>query len=508
MARLRGGAGQSTRHTGDQYQRGYVFKYPQRWQEILGPWNNIAPGKDRDLPTDTLKLVDDGMLRNGMVSGAWGAEKDDIVVSSDTGSIIHGAYEMRVLGVPYHVTFRTYSAAASDYKNMEVDTVDADGNIRQTSVFVSATPIPHTVRVIATAWQNLIFFSWIGAAHVYQYDPATFTLIEILDQDAYFLEVVNNNLLVVNKSGSSFLIKYSVDSDLDNFTDPGSGQIVVDGALGEPRGLELLNNGAMLLCENGAMELAPTGSASPAFSAVNRSEISGVGQMYATTRYNNKLFYLGKDRKIKVFNGSEQDISINSRLYNDQVNLAASNRLGVVLISSVDEFEDTLMLNPDTLNCVCSYTGGFHYMADSPESLGQVKFYVNLLDVEYYSMDTLTLNPAEYTTPAIETGYMHFGRPVYLERMEVMLSSKTGPKAMCATIVGKTLGGADVSKAFSALAPNGAVVMGSKVVYYVNCFLTEVQILLQNGFLTGDPWTKDNGIEAIQLYGYEEAQDA
>ena len=416
MARIRGGARSASRHSGRAgYGRGYQYSYPRSFNATLGPWSSVWPLGNRNIPPNALQTLYDGVLRDGAIYAIW--KEDVTTVASRT---VVGEYEFGLLNKTYRVTFYLDGG--------DSDKLKVTYNDGTTSTTVDTTLTPTAPHVVAAPYQDKLYFSFDGAAGVYELDTTNDTraIVSGSPANAEFLLVVSDVLIAVYLSGSSYLFGWTVNAALTNWSGAGSGTNPISGHLGRPQGFVEYNQDALLLTNFGAVQMSPTGRSSPAFGFADRKEIIGVQWIYAVVSSGSQIFYIGKDRRLYMYDGRARLVGTGGKLFTNTVNMLLSQRSKMVFISDPTA-EETLMLGLNELEWISNKNAGWDWMTDGP-GLATEGFVYGInngtTDYEQHAFDLASATPS---TPFVRTGSYYIGREVWLNQIDLVRTEADSP---------------------------------------------------------------------------------
>lgn len=415
MARIRGGARDASRHTGRIYGRGYRYSYPDPFHVSLGPWTSVWPLGDRNVPPEALQALHNGVLRDGAVYAAW--EETITTIANQT---VVGAYEFGLLNKTYRFIFYIDGADSDKLK-----VTYHDGT---TSTTVDTTLTPTSPHVVAVPYQDKLYFSFDGAAGVYELDTTndTSAVVSGSPANAEFLLMISDVLVAVYLSGSSYIFGWTVNADPTDWSGTGSGTNPIPGHLGRPQGFVKYNQDGLLITNFGAVQASPTGRSSPAFRFDQREEISGATWTYAVVGDGAKIFYVGKDRLLRAYDGRAKIVGTGGKQFTNSVNMLLSERSKMVFVSDPTD-DETFMLGMDTLEWISNKDIGWDWMTDAPGTSAEGYVYGlknGETDYDEYELDLASATP---TIPFIRTGSYYIGREVWLNRIDLIRTEPDSP---------------------------------------------------------------------------------
>jgi hypothetical protein len=381
----------------------------------LGPWSSVWPLGNRNVPPSALQKLHNGILRDGAIYAIWRE-----TISTIASKTVVGEYEFGLLNKVYRFTFYL---DLGDSNKLKVTYHDGT-----TSTTVDTTLTPTTPHVVAAPYQDKLYFSFDGAAKVYELDTTNDTSAAVAGSpaNAEFLLMIDDVLVAVYVSGSSYLFGWTVNADPTDWSGTGSGTNPIPGHLGRPQGFVKYNQDGLLLTNFGAVQMSATGRSSPAFGFAQREEIAGVQWTYAVASSGAKIFYIGKDRLLYAYDGQARSVGTGGKLFTNIVNMLLSERSKMVFVSDPTAGE-TFMLGLDTLEWVSNKDTGWNWMTDAPgtEPEGFVYGVKNgTSDYAQHAFDLASLTP---TRPFISTGSYYIGREVWLNRIDLVRTETDSP---------------------------------------------------------------------------------
>lgn len=415
MAKIRGGARSASRHSGRKYGRGYQVSYPRPFNASLGPWNSVWPLGNRNVPPSALQTLHDGILRDGAIYAIW---KETI--STITSKTVVGEYEFGLLNKTYRFTFYLDGADSNKLK-----VTYHDGT---TSTTVDTLLTPTTPHVVAAPYQDKLYFSFDGAAKVYELDTTGDAVAAVTGSpaNAEFLLMINDVLVAVYLSGSSYLFGWTVNADPTDWSGTGSGTNPIPGHLGRPQGFVKYNQDGLLLTNFGAVQISSTGRSSPAFGFAQREEIAGAQWIYAVVSSGAKTFYIGKDRLLYAYDGQARTVGTGGKLFTNTVNMLLSQRSKMVFVSDPTD-DESFMLSLDTLEWVSNKDAGWDWITDAPGVAAEGFIYGVKNGATDYVQHAFDLASITLTKPFISTGSYYIGREVWLNQIDLIRTEADSP---------------------------------------------------------------------------------
>ena len=412
MARLRSNTRDASRHSGRAYDRGYRYSYPDPFQASLGPWTSVWPLGSRNVPPNVLQSLHNGVLRDGAVYAIW-KETTSTVVSRT----VVGEYEFGLLNKTYRFTFYIDGADSDKLK-----VTYHDGT---TSTTVDTTLTPTSPHVVAAPWQDKLYFSFDGAATVYELDTTNDTSAAVSGSPANveFLLFINDQLVGIYLSGSSYLIDWSVNADPTDWSGAGSGSNPLPGHLGRPQGFVEYNQDGLILTNFGAIQMSATGRSTPAFGFADRKEIIGALWTYAVVSSGAQVFYISNNRRLYVYDGTARLAGTGGKLFENVVSMLLSQRTKMVFVSDPTD-DETLMLDLDTLEWISNKEVGWNWITDAPGLTAEGFVYGVKNGSTNYEEHSFDLASSVPTTPLLRTGAYYIGREIWLNQIDII---RTGP---------------------------------------------------------------------------------
>lgn len=415
MARLRSNARNASRHSGRSFDRGYRYSYPDPFQASLGPWSSVWPLGGRNIPPSALQTLYDGILRDGAVYAIW---KESVTTVSNRTVV--GEYEFGLLNKTYRFTFYIDGA--------DSDKLKVTYNDGTTSTTVDTTLTPTNPHVVAAPYQDKLYFSFDGATAVYELDTTANTSASVSGSpaNAEFLLILNDVLVAVYLSGSSYLFGWTVNAALTDWSGTGSGTNPIPGHLGRPQGFVEYNQDGLLLTNFGAVQISATGRSSPAFGFADRKEIIGALYTYAVVSSGAKVFYICSDRLLYVYDGQARPVGTGGKLFTNTVNMLMSRRSKMVFISDPTD-KETLMLGLTDLEWVANKNAGWDWMTDAPGASAEGFVYGVNNGSSSYEQHEFNLASAVPSAPFIRTGSYYIGREVWLNQIDLIRTEADSP---------------------------------------------------------------------------------
>jgi hypothetical protein len=417
VAKIRGGARGASRHSSRRgYGRGYQYSYPQPFNTSLGPWSSVWPLGNRNVPPSALQTLYNGVLRDGAVYAIWKESTSTI-----SNRFVIGEYEFGLLDKTYRFTFYL---DADDSNKLKVTYHDGTSG---TTVDTTLTP-SSTSHVVAAPYQDKLYFSFVGATSVYVIDTTNDTSAAVSGSPAKaeFLLMINDVLVAVYISGSSYLFGWTVNANPQDWSGTGSGTNPIPGHLGRPQGLVKYNQDGLLLTSFGAVQVSATGRSSPAFGFASREEIAGVQWPHAVVSSGAKVFYIGRDRLLYIYDGQARTAGTGGKLFTNVVSMLVSERSKMVFISDPTD-DESFMLGLDTLEWVSNKDAGWDWMTDAPgPSFEGFVYGIKNVGVNYdqHAFDLASITP---TKPLISTGSYYVGREIWLNKIDLIRTEADSP---------------------------------------------------------------------------------
>lgn len=455
---------------GDRYQRGYQYRFPEDFHITLGPWAGVWPLGNRNTPQDTLQELRDGVIRDGALYALW----SETSLSAGNTAVV-GDYEFGILDQLIRVTFRVDNGV-----QLSIDLASADAF---TTIITTFPAVPdNDARIVAAAWQNKIYFSWAEGTALYAIEVDTNDLMntgpagEVPNTPAgiEFMLLMANRLLIVRRDGDSYVIEWTVDSDPEDFLGIGAGSAVLEGQLGRPQGFEPYVEAAMLLTSKGAMLISPTGVNIPAFRLTRRADISGVLYTYATAEFANRLFYIGTDRRARMFDGREQMAGVGERAFLDPTRLFVSERLDLVAFTD-RQLSETIWLDPQINRWVSTQIIGFDWISDGPGPGPAGNVHGTINDNGDTIEHTFNLDAQPSKPPFIKTGRYYIGREVWIDRIDLIRTDLNFPIAPTMELEKTIDDNINDLEDFS-LAAENTQDQGTYITYHVNAPAKSIQL--------------------------------
>lgn len=416
MARIRGNPRLAGRHSGDQFDRGYQYSYPDQLHITLGPWTRVWPHGERNTPQDVLQALHDGIIRDGAIYALWlDAE------TTTTAAEVVGLYEHTLLDTTYLFKFWIDASAGNVLK-----VTYTDGS---TSTTVATALTPSNPHVVVAPWQDKLYFSYDGAAGVYELDTTadTIAIVSGSPASAEFLLFLNDQLVAIYLDGSSYTIGWSANSDPTDWAGAGSGSRIIPGSLGRPQGFVKYGTDGLVITRSGAQQLTATGVASPSFRAADRQEISGALWTHVVDNFGDRVFYVNSARRLVVYDGQERVVSEGHKPFDNQVTLYASKRVNTIVVSDpVDAI--TALLSLEIMDWVGTKDAGWDWISDGPGSHTEGYLYGINNTASDYIQNELYLGNAFPTIPTVRTGLYYLGREVWLDRLDLIFTDEGTPK--------------------------------------------------------------------------------
>ena len=326
MARSRGKPTLASRHsagrsssTAKRFESGYQYSYPQDFHVTLGPWDRIWPLGTRNAPPSVLQALHDGMLRDGAIYGVW-RQVDSTVSSAE----VVGLYEFSLLSVVYRILFWRDTAAG-------VLKVMYDDGSTTTTVSAGVSPASG-IHVVAAPWQDKLYFTWDGAASIYELNTTTDAVAAVAGSpaSAEFLLFINDQLIAIYLSGISYLVAWTVNADPTDWAGAGSGSTPVPGEMGRPQGLVEYKQDGMLITRHGAVQISATGTSSPSFRVTKRQDITGAIWTHRVVSDGDQIFYVTNDRQLAVYDSAERRVGEGGETFDNEV-AAIRDRGGMIV---------------------------------------------------------------------------------------------------------------------------------------------------------------------------------
>ncbi len=293
---------------------------------------------------------------------------------------------------------------------------------------MDTTLTPTNPHIVAAPYQDKLYFGFDGAAGIYELDTTanTSAVVSGSPANAEFLLVINDVLIAVYLSGSSYLFGWTVNAALTDWSGTGSGTNPISGHLGRPQGFVEYNQDVLLLTNFGAVQMSPTGRSSPAFGFSARKAIIGAQWIYAVVSSGSQVFYIGKDRRLYMYDGRAQLVGTGGKLFTNAVNMLLSQRSKMVFVSDPTD-EETLMLGLNELEWVANKDAGWDWMTDAPGTATEGFVYgINngATDYKQHAFDLASAVPA---APFVRTGSYYIGREVWLNQIDLIRTEADSP---------------------------------------------------------------------------------
>lgn len=467
MARIRENLRNSSRWggAGAQYDKGYQYNLPDRKTITYGPFKRIWPTGERNVPLDTLQNLEDGIIKDGVIYPIWFRSSTSVV-----NRTILAAEEYGLIPDLTRVEFRRKHDAGdvieATYDNGSVTGQDASAIVSDGTKLTTAP------------WEKYIYFGNEVIAGIQRYSPIDHAFVAVASTPSpRFLFFLDNNLVAVYKSGSTWLVQWSVDGDPDDWTGAGSGFAPVPGTIGEIKGFGNIRNSVILIGTRGAISVTPTGTASPAFRLDNVNAVRGT-RYSAVIGVADLVYYIDYERRLVVFDGNRVSTVGNgvpffgSSLSVGEPVFSYSARVGL-LFASIPGNEQTYLLNTQDQEWVSILEGNYNFVADSPlagNDAGQVLCYLN--DVDSHSIVSLELDPDNYTQPQLETGRTDLGSTVFVDYVDVVRTTITSPVPVLRVLLQLSNGTIEIRT----FAGNDYEEMGTTVRYFVGGYGNAIEI--------------------------------
>lgn len=304
MARLRGSPRQASRHSGRQWEKGYQFRPGDEFFIELGPWNNLAAEIDPEGWRSSLADDSSGvMLQRGRITPGFKEGTVSYSVSPNIADYLYvGRHRVNVLGTlttGMMVIFQ--HGTNSDISILAVGPSGENQLDSNSSTSISTDG----ERVDAASWGSDLYFvhEAIGTIAKLDGSAGTFSKVSGSPTDAEFLFLHDNNMVALKDTGDRWEVHWSVDSDPDDWTGTGSGNNPLSTELGDVKGYGFVGDSVIIVCEFGAIGMSSTGTTSPTFRFFNVPGIPGCSTQYAVTSTKDRVYYLGHDRKVHVYQG-------------------------------------------------------------------------------------------------------------------------------------------------------------------------------------------------------------
>jgi hypothetical protein len=481
VARLRSSARTSSRHGGNGalYGTGYQYKTADEEPIELGPWDQVWPKGDRGVPKSALQKLINAKLDDGVISPLWSE-----AIAESTSRTCCGAFTFRLANTKYSFLFWLDHSAGNVLK------VDIYNGSATTTINTALTP--GAVRICAAPWQDKLYFSYATATSLHKLDITGGTYAAVAAGPACeFLLVVDNNLVAIYQSGSTYVVKWSVDSSPEDWAGSGSGNNVVSHAYGRVQAFLPYNSDAMIICGAMAVQMSSTGVATPsAFRFSDRPEISGMAWTHAAASTGDRLFYYTQDRRLHVYDGNERPIGHANPQFTTAPELFYSDHLGWLAVTNTT-LGESFFLNIHTFEWCGTKEYGWTYMHDVPAShaLGQFRGIKNGASSNYtaYLYD---LSPSTYTSPKFSTGRLRFGKEYWIQYIDVIRIGEAAPLPPTLTLRKEYGNGVIDEMEFSAQAATGLNERGTVIRYHISTPLERVELdfsadALYGPYLTG-----------------------
>jgi hypothetical protein len=467
MARIRNNLRTSSRWggSGAEYDTGYQYNLPERKPLVFGPFKRIWPLGERNVPLDTLQSLKDGLIKDDVVYPIWFRS-----VTTVPNRTILAAEEFGLIPDLTKVEFfRAHDAGdviKAAYDNGTISGVDA------------STIVSNGAPISTASWQKFVYFGNEAIAEIRRYSPVDHAFTTVAGSpNPRFLFFLDNNLISVHKSGNSWLVQWSVDGLPEDWTGVGSGFAPVPGAVGEIKGYGNLHDSVVLIGTRGAVEIIPTGSASPSFRIENVDVIRGT-RYEAVVAVADLVYYIDYERKLVVYDGNRVTTVgggvpfFGSTIADGEPMFSYSARLGLLFVS-IPGNDQTYLLNITTQEWVSLLDGYFNFVSDSPllnNDAGRVLCYKNA--ATSYDATVLELDPANYTQPQLETGRIDLGSTVLIDYVDVIRTTITSPVPIVRVLRQLDDGTIEISL----FKGNDLEEMGTTVRYYVSSYANAIEI--------------------------------
>lgn len=427
MAKHKGTARESTRHSGRQFGAGYEFTRPTSFVVTLGPWKrlNYSGGAinhpDEVASADHMFIHPTGVIQPQKTSPtAW-------TITGDAS--FHGCGRFDIGGEMEGCIFGRRTT--TDYVSFHhINDAGTETN------FVSAVALAVGAhRILAVSWGGRLYVVSPGlTTGVYVYvDNTSFAVIGGSPANPEFVGVLSNNVFVVSRIGGVWTVSWCADSAPTDWTGVGSGTAPIPGTMGIPKGVVYLGETAVICCSEGAYRMIPTGTL-PAFRFEPLPGFSGCVTRYDIACDGKTIIFAHTARATMAWrDGVQQPINNRSTtpgIYGTLVNDSSQNYhysavLGWFFVHDhAYSFDFSLAIDPNTLEYIGagSAVNADLMMFDSAvtaTSLGARGVVFNG-ETGVYTVLGSANSFNTVTDKSFQTGQLYFGRPVRLDRVLVV----------------------------------------------------------------------------------------
>ena len=428
MARYRGSARDASKHTGDQYSRGFQYRDPDVKDIEFSDWKRMSPRGKVDAGTDILHYAEDCIIRDGIIYPLYKTAIQEITLTGSLTGI--GTFSVAIGATEYVVLlYRTSTDKLKIYRT--------DGT---TSVNDTFSSIDVTTSDIARGfqWGGYLYFGSPGiATGLLKYDIVNRTITEVSTAHTalYDLFVVNNNAISVEYVSASnyWLVSWSVDSLPEDWTGAGSGSKIYYNA--KYCCAASYDRYAVMMFDRYAERVEATGTADPTFMFTRIESVLGTLNRNTVARIGEAVVYIGTDQKLMALVGDNV-----RRIGLDWVELETGYSPRVMSIRHANlvmvtfpgsEYSKSGILIDENLNIV-----GTMYIGWTITSIASITDYAYAQSATYqYKIELLSKATSAIDPPTgMQTSFVDIGEDAVIESIDVITLTNASPTSLYVTL--------------------------------------------------------------------------